>query len=131
MFIRNFILEDLKSNDGRTTSTSLEKQIKNRFNYSISTRTIRRYRRKFGYRYRRLRKTPYLTELQKLNRLLWCMKYRNCDFANYIFVDETTIRLGDLPLYHWRLPSTNPIGIPSTQKLDEKSTYLVVYHLKA
>jgi hypothetical protein len=31
-------------------------------------------------------------------------------------VDETCIRLWDLPLYHWRLPKSYPQAIQSTRK---------------
>jgi hypothetical protein len=35
-------------------------------------------------------------------------------------VDETTIRLWDLPLYHWRLRSSRPEAIPCTSKFRDK-----------
>ena len=73
-----------------------------------------------GNVYRRLRKSPYLTDYNKLIRLLWCLKHRNTDFSKYIFIDETTIRLWDLPLYHWRLPTSTPDTIPCTSKYRDK-----------
>lgn len=47
---------------------------------------------------------------------MWCQKYINADLYNYVFVDETSIRLWDLPLYHVRLPSKKPLTFPSTRK---------------
>jgi hypothetical protein len=47
---------------------------------------------------------------------MWCLKYRNVNLENYVFVDETTIQLCDFPLFHLRLPKKNPLGFPSTRK---------------
>jgi hypothetical protein len=35
-------------------------------------------------------------------------------------VDETTIKLWDLPLYHWRLRGSKPEAIPCTSKYRAK-----------
>jgi hypothetical protein len=35
-------------------------------------------------------------------------------------VDETAVRLWDLPLYHWRIPKAHPKGHPSTRKYLDK-----------
>ena len=101
------------------SSEKISSEIYKRFNRKLSSGLIRRYRRKFGrsfnltlitlnkldlliiitflilagYVYRRLRKSPYLTDYNKLLRLEWCLKHRNTDFSKFIFVDETTIRL--------------------------------------
>jgi hypothetical protein len=98
----------------------LAAKIANATDKSISTRTIRRLRRKFGYRYRKLRKAPYLTNLHMLNRFNWCMTHKDTDFSNYVFLDETSVRLWDLPLYHWRLRSSRPEAIPMTEKYRNK-----------
>lgn len=37
-----------------------------------------------------------------MQRLAWCLQNVNNDFLNYLFVDETTIRIEELPLYHVR-----------------------------
>ena len=34
--------------------------------------------------------------------MAWCLANRNNDFLNYLFVDETLIRIQELPLYHIR-----------------------------
>lgn len=57
-----------------------------------------------------------MKNIHKLNRLNWCLTHENTDFSNYVFVDETSVRLWDLPKYHWRLKSTYPEAIPSTEK---------------
>jgi transposase len=82
----------------------------------LSTRIIRKYRRNLGYVYRRLRKSPFLSDYHKADRLIWCLKYQNCNFENYVFVDETTCRLWDMPIYHWRKPASYPDTIPCTEK---------------
>ena len=35
-------------------------------------------------------------------------------------MDETSVRLWDLPLYHWRLRATYPTAIPMTEKYRKK-----------
>ena len=119
-YIRKYILRCCAEGNGLQSSPSIASTIYTLTNIRISVRTIRRYRRIFGYRYRRLRKAPYLTDLHKLNRLNWCLTYENADFSNYVFVDETSVRLWDLPLYHWRLKNSYPNAIPMTEKYRNK-----------
>jgi hypothetical protein len=45
-----------------------------------------------------------------MQRVSWCLENENNDFANYLFVDETTIRIEKLPLYQIR-----ERGIPEAQ----------------
>ena len=45
-----------------------------------------------------------------MQRLSWCLENENNDFANYLFVYETTIRIEELPLYQIR-----ERGIPEAQ----------------
>lgn len=61
-----------------------------------------------------------MTEAQKLERFLWCLKHRGCDFNEYIFVDETMVRMSEKPIYHLRLPSQYPKAIPCTSKFASK-----------
>ena len=119
-FISQMILNSCIETQGIESTPELAARINNATGRSISTRTIRRYRRFFGYRYRKLRKAPYVSELHKLNRLNWCLTHQDTDFSNYVFVDETSVRLWDLPLYHWRLRSTYPNAIPVTEKFRNK-----------
>ncbi|RNA18695.1 hypothetical protein BpHYR1_049464 [Brachionus plicatilis] len=46
----------------------------------------------------RLRKSPILSELDKLKRLIWGLRYINLDFENCIFVDETAVRIVEINL---------------------------------
>lgn len=51
-----------------------------------------------------------------MQRLAWCLANQNNDFLNYVFIDETTIRIEELPLYHIREK-----GIPEAHtKISEK-----------
>lgn len=70
--------------------------------------------------YRRTRGAPYLTEFHKLQRYLWCRRHRNTNFYNYIFADETTVRLLDIPLYHSRKRGSRPPACPSSAKIRAK-----------
>ena len=62
-------------------------------------------------------KAPFLTEAHKLCRLIWC---RQSDFSNYIFVDETMVRLNDQQNYHLRFPSSVPRAHCCTDKNGRK-----------
>ena len=73
-----------------------------------------------GFRYRRLRKSPYLNEYNKMLRYLWCLNYQKADFSKYVFVDETMVRIGDAPLYHYRLPCEYPDSLPCSSKFRQK-----------
>ena len=77
-------------------------------------------RQLLGFRYRRLRKSPYLEDHHKLQRYIWCLTHQNTDFTKYIFLDETTVRLWECPLYHWRKTARYPNTIPSTDKYRKK-----------
>jgi hypothetical protein len=37
-----------------------------------------------------------------MQRLAWCLANQNNDFLNYMFIDETLIRIQKLPEYHIR-----------------------------
>ncbi len=58
-----------------------------------------------------------MSDYQKLRRYLWCRKNENNDFKNHVFVDETHVRLFEVPLYHVRQKGERPDGIPSTSKM--------------
>ena len=81
---------------------------------------IVRHIKYLGFKWRRKRNAPYLNDWHKLNRLIWCQNYRNNSFENHIFVDETTIRLFETPLYNWRYPSTYPHAFNNTSKFRQK-----------
>ena len=86
------------------------------FNVVLTPRHIRNYQRQFGFRWRRLRRAPYLTENHKLERYLWCLNNQHDDFSNHVFVDETKLELYDTFLYHWRYPTNRPRASPQTSK---------------
>lgn len=48
------------------------------------------------------------------------MNYKDEDFNNYIFVDETSVIVFDKPLYHLRLRSSTPISVPCSSKHKSK-----------
>ena len=90
---------------------------------------VRKYRRKLGYNWRRLRKAPFLSEVHKMNRLLWCLNYRECDFEKYIFV-ETKVIVNDAPHYHTRLPSSQPKALKITNKYRQKVNVYLFFIIK-
>ena len=70
--------------------------------------------------YRRTRAAPHLTDFHKLQRYLWCRRHKNTNFKNYIFVDESTVRILEIPLYHSRKRGTRPPAHSSTSKIRAK-----------
>ncbi|RNA42071.1 hypothetical protein BpHYR1_016415 [Brachionus plicatilis] len=123
----NSIIRFIKFNKERTikkkgleASYKTAHKIEEKFGKKYSSSVIRKYRFKLGFRLRRIRKCPKQNDLQKLQRLIWCQRNRDCDFKDYIFVDETTIVVYDQPIYHLRLPSSRPEAIPSSYKFECK-----------
>ena len=58
-----------------------------------------------------------LTDFHKLQRFIWCKKNENTDFSNYLFVDESAVRLIDIPKFHVRLKNSRPETFPVTSKI--------------
>ena len=90
------------------------------FSFSVIWTYLKKFIKYWGFRYRRLKKSPYLEDHHKLQRYIWCLTNQETDFSKYIFLDETTVRLWDVPLYHWRQRSRYPNSIPSTDKFRRK-----------
>jgi hypothetical protein len=57
-----------------------------------------------------------LTEIQKLERLVWCLNNKKKNFLDYLFVDETTVRFLEIPLYQVRRQASYPTAIKSSGK---------------
>jgi hypothetical protein len=56
-----------------------------------------------------------------MQRLAWCLANRYNDFLNYVFIDETTMRIEQLPLYHIREK-----GVPVAQTKQSKKERIKV-----
>jgi hypothetical protein len=68
---------------------------------------------KKGFRWRRAKVAPELTDEQKRERVEWCVKNLHENFNFYTFVDECSMYIRKYPYYHWRFPRQNrrrPIG---------------------
>ncbi|RNA34511.1 hypothetical protein BpHYR1_042841 [Brachionus plicatilis] len=101
------------ANYGLISSKEIADEINRIFGRTISQQTVWHYRVQFGFKYCRLRKSPLLSELDKFKRLF---RYSDCDFSNYIFVDESCVRISKKALYNWRLKSSYPDTLPSSHK---------------
>ncbi len=73
-----------------------------------------------GYGYYRTKKGPNLKEHHMLERYIWCRNHCDYDFSKTLFVDETTIRVLDVPLYQVRKRDSQPRVIMNTLKLNLK-----------
>jgi hypothetical protein len=49
-----------------------------------------------------------LTRKQKKDRLNWCLANIDNDFENWVFVDETSVWINEVPLYHHRHSDSHP-----------------------
>ena len=49
-------------------------------------------------------------------RYKWCKNNANNSFTDYLFSDESTVRVLEVPLYHLRKKSSRPETIPHTAK---------------
>lgn len=58
---------------------------------NISIETARKYLNKSGLDWRKARRKPILTHVQKRNRLKWCREYKGTDWSTWIFMDEMSI----------------------------------------
>ena len=68
------------------------------------------------YVYRRTRGSPKLSNAVKALRYQRCKNNETNDFKNYLFSDETTVRVLEVPLYHLRKKNSHPDTIPHTAK---------------
>ncbi len=107
-------------NNGLNSSSDLKEEIERVFGVKISSSYIRKIRSIQGFVYRRLKKGPFLSDWDKLRRLIWCLNNKFTDFSRYIFVDETTSKLLDTPYYHHRLKSSAPKPILCSSKIRKK-----------
>ena len=69
------------------------------------------------FKYRRTRKAPKLSEYNKLQRYIWCLKHEHTNSEDYVFADETAIRILEVPLYHTRRKGERPQAICKTTKI--------------
>ena len=65
------------------------------------TTTIQRYLKRIGYRSRKLRKIPMLTQTHKDRRLLWATENRERDWGWVVFSDECSFWLNTVRGQVW------------------------------
>lgn len=71
------------------------KEIGNHVKPALSETTVRDYLARAGYHRRVARKVPYLSKVQKKNRLKWGHNARGTDWSKVIWSDESYVYLGD------------------------------------
>ena len=86
----------------------------------VSARLIRHKRHLIGYRRRKTVKKPYLSPANRLERYRWCLAHQNCKFNFHVFADESMRRSLEIPLYHSRLPCSNPCAIGKENNIKAK-----------
>ena len=89
------IVEQQMRKDDETTATQLHTLLSDH-GYSVSLRTILRCRTSLGWTFRGSSYCQLIREANKHKRLAWAQEYRTYkdeDFADVIFTDESTIQL--------------------------------------
>jgi len=61
-----------------------------------------------------------LTEANKAERFIFCKNNQYNTFENYLFIDESTVRMLEVPLYHIRKKGKRPETVPHTGKAKVK-----------
>lgn len=67
------------------------KELVEKSGLEICQETARKYLHEAGLNWRKPRRKPILTRLQKRNRLKWCLAHQNTDWSRWIFTDEMSI----------------------------------------
>ena len=105
------IVDQQMSVDDETTATQLHVLLTN-FGYRLSLRTILRCRTTLGWTFRGSAYCQLIREANKVKRLEWARKYRDDDFANVVFADESSIQQESHPCFCCRKrgepPKTKP-----------------------
>lgn len=75
---------------------SILKELVEKAELNICQETARKYLNEAGLHWRKPRRKPILTRIQKQNRLKWCLAHRNTDWSRWIFTDEISIVPGQV-----------------------------------
>jgi hypothetical protein len=68
------------------------------------------------YVYRRTRGSPLLSDANKAERYIFCKNNEFNTFKDYLFIDEATVRMLEVPLYHIRKRGKRPEIVPHNGK---------------
>lgn len=85
------IVDEQMTVDDETTATQLHVLLVD-LGYSLSLRTILRCRSTLGWTFRGSAYCQLIREANRIKRLAWARKYKDDDFTNVVFTDETTVQ---------------------------------------
>ncbi|CAB4023744.1 Transposable element Tcb2 transposase [Paramuricea clavata] len=90
----DYMDEKMKEND-ELTSRELKEKVAKDCDMDVSTATIRRARRKLGWKKENARYCQFVREPNKMKRLAFCLKAlrEKEKFENIIFTDETSVQI--------------------------------------
>ncbi|CAF1495238.1 unnamed protein product [Adineta ricciae] len=86
-------IKRLTKGGDRANSNLITQNLNESLPQRVSARTVQRHLHKLGYKYAAKIKKPFLKKCHKVQRLLWCKKFRSYtvqDWRHVIFSDETT-----------------------------------------
>ena len=85
------IVDEQMDLDDETTATQLHVLLVS-LGYNLSLRTILRCRTTLGWTYRGSAYCQLIRDANKIKRLEWARTYKDDDFANVVFTDESSIQ---------------------------------------
>ena len=85
------IVEEQMRLDDETTATQLHVLLV-RLGYSLSLRTVLRCRTTLGWTFRGSAYCQLIREQNKRKRLEWALKFKDDDFSDVVFTDESSIQ---------------------------------------
>jgi transposase len=77
----------------RYSCARIGEMAKQRGSPAVHPNTVYNYLRRSGYRKQKPEAIPMLTKRHMENRVKWCLKYRNFDWNNVVFSDESYFQM--------------------------------------
>ena len=90
------IVEEQMRQDDETTAHQLHRLLTTSKGYNLSIDTILRCRSSLGWTFRGSAYCQLIRDVNKLKRYDWAVQYKNDDFDNVIYTDETSV------LFNWK-----------------------------
>lgn len=114
----NLLTKTIRNN--RTyNALQLQNELKTSCNINLSYNTIRRLRRKLGFRPVHFRRRPKFGENTRRKRLQYALDNMDEDWKNIIFTDESWFIIGNDHKIVWKQPQEEPIEAEVKQHPDK------------
>lgn len=112
-------LTKVVKNNRTFNALQIQNELKSDYNIHLSYNTIRRLRRKLGFRPVQFRRRPKFGENTRRRRLQYALDNLDEDWKNIIFTDESWFILGNNNMVVWKRPDEEPIEAQVKQHPDK------------